>query len=47
MQRINDMFDLATHTSSQLFENIKISNGYVEKDDIMNILKEDGFIFPM
>jgi flap endonuclease-1 len=45
--KINNMFDLSNPYSSQLIEKITILNGYVQKDEIKSILKNDGFIFPM
>jgi flap endonuclease-1 len=46
--KIYDMFDLSTnHINIKLFETIKIVNGPVLKDNIKNVLKNDGFLFPM
>lgn len=45
--KIYDMFDLTNdHFNIKVFEKIKIVNGPVFKDDIKNILKTDGFMFP-
>lgn len=44
---IYDIFDLgANHFSIKSFEKIKILNGPINKDEIKNILKTDGFVFP-
>ena len=41
------MFDLSkNHFNIKQFENIKIINGNIEKEEIYSILKKDGFIFP-
>lgn len=47
LKKIYEMFDLSqNHYNIKLFEKIKIVNGPVMKDDIKNILKTDGFLFP-
>lgn len=47
LKKIYAMFDLSqNHYNIKLFEKIKIVNGPVMKDDIKNILKADGFLFP-
>lgn len=47
LTKIYDMFDLSqNHYNIKLFEKIKIVNGPIMKDDIKNILKTDGFLFP-
>jgi len=47
LMKIYDMFDLnINHFDIKVFEKIKIINGPVLKDEIKNILKTDGFIFP-
>ena len=47
LKKIYDMFDLsANHYNIKIFEKIKIINGEIMKDDIKNILKTDGFLFP-
>jgi hypothetical protein len=48
LKRINEIFDL-TYTNEQVknFEKIKIINGQIIYADIKEILKKDGFIFPM
>jgi flap endonuclease-1 len=44
---IYDIFDLgANHFNIKSFEKIKILNGPINKDEIKNILKTDGFVFP-
>jgi flap endonuclease-1 len=46
--KIYDMFDLnINHFDIKIFEKIKIINGPIIKNDIINILKTDGFIFPV
>lgn len=45
--KINDIFDLnRSQFNIKILENIKIVNGYIQKNEIYNILKNDGFIFP-
>ena len=45
--KINDIFDLnRSQFNIKNLENIKIVNGYIQKNEIYNILKNDGFIFP-
>lgn len=47
LTKINNMFDLSTnHYNIKIFENIKIKNGPILKDEMKNILRTDGFIFP-
>ena len=47
VKRIYNLFDLHDdHDSVAIFERIKITNSYYQKDDIQKILMEDGFIFP-
>jgi len=47
LTKIYDMFDLKqTHYNIKLFEKVKIANGPIMKDEIHNILKTDGFLFP-
>jgi hypothetical protein len=41
------MFDLSYDCNIKTFENIKISNGPIMKNELKNILKTDGFIFPL
>ena len=44
------MFDLNNKNNInniQVFENIKIMNGSIYKEEIIEILKNDGFIFPL
>ena len=44
--KIYNIFDLSVnHNSIKNFENIKIINGPVDKNEIKNILKTDGFLF--
>lgn len=46
--KIYDMFDLTkNHYNVKVFENIKIINGPIQKSDIYDILKTDGFVFPV
>jgi flap endonuclease-1 len=48
LKKIYSMFDLnVNHDNIKLFENIKIINGPIIKNDIKNILKTDGFLFPV
>jgi len=45
--KICSMFDLSeNHLNIDIFKNIKIINGPVIKNEIYNILKTDGFLFP-
>ena len=46
--KINDMFDLSnTHFNIKKFEKIKIANCAVQRKELNDILKRDGFIFPL
>lgn len=46
--RIYDMFDLnKSHCKLKKFENIKIMNGPILKDEIKTIIQKEGFIFPL
>jgi hypothetical protein len=46
--KIYDMFDLSkNHYNIQLFKDIKILNGPIMKNELNDILKTDGFIFPL
>jgi flap endonuclease-1 len=47
LKKIYDMFDLSKHYNIKIFENIQILNGPIIKNELINILKMDGFIFPM
>lgn len=48
LKKIYSMFDLnVNHDNIKLFESIKIMNGPIIKNDIKNILKTDGFLFPL
>jgi hypothetical protein len=51
LQKIYLMFDLNNKNNSnnniQVFENIKIINGPIYKEEIIEILKKDGFLFPI
>ena len=48
LTRIYDMFDLnVNYFNIKIFEKIKIINGPIMKDEINNILKTDGFLFPV
>jgi flap endonuclease-1 len=47
LKNIYNIFDLNKgHFDIKIFENIKIVNGQISKENIINILKTDGFIFP-
>lgn len=47
LKKIYDIFDLnVNHFDIKIFEKIKIINGPIMKDDLKNILRNDGFIFP-
>jgi 5'-3' exonuclease len=47
LKKIYEMFDLSqNHCNIKLFEKIKIANGPVLKEEINNILRTDGFLFP-
>jgi len=47
LMNIYNMFDI-DHNKDHLkeFENIKIMNGNLNKENLKNILKKDGFLFP-
>ena len=50
LKKIYLMFDLNNKNNInniQVFENIKIMNGFIYKEEIIEILKNDGFIFPL
>jgi flap endonuclease-1 len=47
LKKINSMFDINDHYNIKLFENIKIVNGPIMKNNLIEILKTDGFIFPL
>lgn len=50
LKHIYSMFDLClskTQESLKYFENIKICNGPIYFDEMKEILKQDGFVFPM
>jgi 5'-3' exonuclease len=47
LKKIYAMFDLSqNHYNIKLFEKVKIVNGPIMKNEIHNILKTDGFLFP-
>jgi flap endonuclease-1 len=46
LQKIYNMFDLSNNYHIKNFEDIKIKNGPIQKEELMVILKTDGFIFP-
>jgi flap endonuclease-1 len=46
LQKIYNMFDLSNNYHIKNFEDIKIKNGPILKDELIVILKTDGFIFP-
>ena len=46
LKKIYNIFDLSKgHDNIKVFENVKIINGTIMKDNIKQILKTDGFIF--
>jgi len=45
--KIYSMFDLSNDSNIKTFENIKIVDGPIIKNELKNILKTDGFIFPL
>jgi hypothetical protein len=45
MLKINDMFDLSLATHLDAFNNVQVLNNDVNKVDIKQILKTDGFLF--
>jgi hypothetical protein len=46
--KIYDMFELNTnYLNLKNFENIKIINGPILREEIKQIIKKEGFIFPM
>jgi flap endonuclease-1 len=45
--KIYEMFDLENHFNVKIFEKIKIMNGPVLSCEIKQILKTDGFLFPV
>jgi 5'-3' exonuclease len=48
LNRIYDMFDLTNnHLNLKVFETIRIVNGPIIQEDIREILKTDGFLFPI
>jgi flap endonuclease-1 len=47
LKKINNIFDINDHYNIKLFENIKIVNGPILKNNLISILKSDGFIFPL
>jgi len=47
LNKIYEMFDLShNHDNLKIFENIRIANGNIDKEEIKKILMTDGFIFP-
>jgi len=46
LKNVYDIFDLK-NTNLTIFENIKIINGPIDIENIKNILKTDGFVFPI
>lgn len=44
--KINNMFNLDNYNPTQNFDKIHIQNSTIMKEDLIEILKEDGFIFP-
>jgi 5'-3' exonuclease len=47
LKKINNMFDINDNCNIKSFENIKIINGPIIKNNLIDILKTDGFIFPL
>lgn len=47
LKKIYEIFDLQKDNKIKVFEKIKIINGPFVKDEIKNILKIDGFLFPV
>jgi hypothetical protein len=48
LETIYDKFDLSQNTiNANEYEDIKIINGPIEKVKMKQILKEDGFYFPI
>jgi hypothetical protein len=47
LKQIYSIFDLTNDYNIKMFENIKIADGPIIKNELQNILKTDGFIFPV
>ena len=48
LNKIYNMFDISSnHSNVKIFEKIKIQNGPIMKKEINDILKADGFLFPL
>ena len=47
LKKIYSIFDLSNDCKIRTFENIKIADGPIIKNELKIILKEDGFIFPL
>ena len=47
LKKIYKMFELTEDCNIKIFENIKIANSPIMKNELKNILKIDGFIFPL
>lgn len=47
LKKIYKMFELTEDCNIKIFENIKIANSPIMKNELKNILKRDGFIFPL
>ena len=47
LKKIYDMFDINLNPKLRIFEKIKIMNGPIMRMEINEILKTDGFIFPI
>ena len=47
LKKIYCMFELTNDNNIKIFENIKIVNGPIIKNELNAILKTDGFIFPL
>lgn len=47
LTNIYEIFDLQRDNKIKIFEKIKIVNGPINEDELKNILKTDGFLFPV
>ena len=47
LTNIYEIFDLQRDNKIKIFEKIKIVNGPINEDELKNILKIDGFLFPV
>lgn len=46
LNKIYEIFDVTNSEKIKIFDDIRIANGIILYDEIKNILKNDGFIFP-